>query len=145
MAENKKEEKEEVLVEKIGDIDKDNVLEKDVKKEEKFNEKEVEHVERRLTEKKEVKDENKWEEFVIPLRKKFKKTERYRKAPKAIRIIKEFLLRNFKIYERDLNKVKIDKYLNEFIWTRGIKNPPAKVRIRAFVDGEIIRAQLALN
>ncbi len=94
--------------------------------------------------KKEKKEEKRQEkEFIIPLRSKFKNIARYKKTPKAIREIKKFLLRNMKIYDRDLKKIKLDKYLNEFMWSRGIKNPPAKVKVRAFMDGEFVRAELA--
>ena len=48
-----------------------------------------------------------------------------------------------KIRDRDLNKIKIDKYLNEFVWARGIKHPPAKVKVRARMDGEVVRVELA--
>ena len=89
------------------------------------------------------KEEKKGKEFIIPLRRKFIKTAPYRRAPKAIRVIKEFLVRHMKVYDRDLKKIKLDRYLNEFIWTRGIKNPPAKIKIKAFVDGDFIRAELA--
>jgi large subunit ribosomal protein L31e len=82
-------------------------------------------------------------EFIIPLRRKFKKTARYKRVPKAIRAIKEFLVRHMKVYDRDLRKIKLDKYLNEFIWTRGIRNPPSKVKVRVVVDGEFIRVELA--
>ena len=82
-------------------------------------------------------------EFIIPLRRKFKKTAGYRRAPKAVRAIKEFLVRHMKVYDRDLKKIKLDKYLNEFVWLRGIKKPPAKIKIRAFADGDFIRAELA--
>lgn len=87
--------------------------------------------------------QSKEREFIISLRRKFRKTARYRRAPKAIRAIKEFLARHMKIYDRDLKKIKIDKYLNEFVWTRGIRNPPAKIKIKAIVDGNFIRAGLA--
>ncbi|MCX6749555.1 MAG: 50S ribosomal protein L31e [Candidatus Pacearchaeota archaeon] len=93
------------------------------------------------TEKKEEKRVEK--EFIIPLRRVFKKTASYKRVPKSIRAIKIFLVKHMKFYERDVNKVKLDKYLNEFIWTRGIKNPPSKVKIKAFVDGDFIRAELA--
>src|SRR3989304_5584071 len=82
-------------------------------------------------------------EFIIPLRRKFKKTASYRRAPKAIRAIKEFLVRHMKIYDRNLKKIKLDRYLNEFVWTRGIKNPPAKIKIKVVIDGDFIRAELA--
>ncbi len=87
--------------------------------------------------------QNKEREFIIPLRRKFIKTPEYRRAPKSIRAIKEFLVRHMKIYDRNLKKIKLDKYLNEFIWRRGIKNPPSKIKVRAVVDGEFIRAELA--
>ena len=70
-------------------------------------------------------------EYNIPLRRKFQKTPRYKKANKAIKTIKEFLVRHMTIRDRDLKKIKIDKYLNEFVWFRGIKKPPAKVRVKA--------------
>ena len=82
-------------------------------------------------------------EFIIPLRRIFKKTASYKRVPKSIRAIKLFLVRHMKLYERDVNKIKIDKYLNEFMWARGIKNPPAKIKIKAFVDGDFIKAELA--
>ena len=47
--------------------------------------------------------------YVIPLRKKVKVVPRYKKANKAIRTIKEFLVRHMKIRDRDLRKIKIDK------------------------------------
>ena len=87
--------------------------------------------------------QNKEREFIIPLRRKFIKTAEYRRAPKSIRAIKEFLVRHMKLYDRDLKKIKIDKYLNEFIWRRGIKNPPSKIKVKAIADGEFIRAELA--
>lgn len=82
-------------------------------------------------------------EFIIPLRRKFKKTARYKRVPKSIRAIKEYLVRHMKLYGRDLSKIKIDKYLNEFVWARGIRNPPSKIKVRAIVDGDFIRAELA--
>ncbi len=82
-------------------------------------------------------------EYTIPLRRKCAKTPRYKKANKAIKSIKEFLVRHMKIRDRDLNKIKLDKYLNEEIWSRGIKKPPAKIKVRAIKEGEIVRVELA--
>ncbi len=70
-------------------------------------------------------------EYIVPLRKKVQKVPRYRRAKKAIKVIKEFLAKNMKVEERDLNKIKIDKYLNQEIWFRGIKNPPSKIKVKA--------------
>ncbi len=80
------------------------------------------------------KDQDIEREYVIPLRKKFKKAVRYKKTPKAVKSIKEFLAKHMKIYDRDLNKIKLDKYLNEFMWARGIKNPPHKIKVKAIKD-----------
>jgi len=82
-------------------------------------------------------------EYTIPLRRKCAKTPRYKKANKAIKSIKEFLVRHMKIRDRDLRKIKLDKYLNEQIWSRGIKKPPAKIKVRAIKDGKIVRVELA--
>lgn len=81
-------------------------------------------------------------EYIIPLREKCRVVPRYKKANKAIRTIKEFLVRHMKIRDRDLNKIKIDGYLNEVIWFRGIRKPPIKIKVKAIKEGEIIRVYL---
>jgi len=81
-------------------------------------------------------------EYIIPLKKKFKHAVRYKKTPKAIKTIKEFLARHMKIYDRDLSKIKLDGYLNEAIWSRGIKNPPHKIKVKAVKEGDIVRVEL---
>lgn len=91
----------------------------------------------------ETKDKNIEREYIIPLRKKWSIVPRYKKANKAVKTIKEFLARHMKIRDRDLDKIKIDKYLNEAVWERGIRHPPAKIKVRAVKEGEIVRAELA--
>ena len=81
-------------------------------------------------------------EYVIPLRNKWKKVPRYKRVNKAIKAIKEFLVRHMGISDRDLNKVRLDKYLNEFVWARGIRKPPIKIKVRAIKEGDIVRAEL---
>jgi len=70
-------------------------------------------------------------EYVIPLREGFRKKAIYKKTPAAVKTIKSFLVRHMKIRDRDLKKIKVNKYLNEYLWFRGIKKPPAKVKVRA--------------
>jgi len=82
-------------------------------------------------------------EYVIPLRKQILKVPRYKRAKKAIRTIKEFLAKHMKVEYRDLNKVKIDRYLNQEIWFRGIKNPPVKIKVRAIKRNGIVEVKLA--
>jgi len=78
-------------------------------------------------------------EYVIPLRKKYQLAARYKKTPKAVKTVKEFLVKHMQIRDRDLNKIKIDKFLNEILWFRGIRNPPYKIRVKAVKEGDIIR------
>ena len=82
-------------------------------------------------------------EYVIPIAVKVRKVQKYRRAQIAIKIVKGFLARHMKVYDRDLNKIKIDRYLNDFIWSRGIKNPPSKVKVKVFKENGIVRVELA--
>ena len=81
-------------------------------------------------------------EYIIPLREKIRVSPRFKKTPKAVKTIKEFLVKHMKVYDRDLNKIKIDKYLNEYLWFRGIRKPPYKVKVRARKEGEIVKVEL---
>ncbi len=86
---------------------------------------------------KEKKPEKKFERiYTIPLRREVKKAPRYKKAEKAIRTIRAFLVKHMKVPDRDINKIKIGRWVNEAIWTRGIRKPPQKITIRAEKDSE---------
>ena len=78
-------------------------------------------------------------EYIIPLRKSTNKVPSYKKANKAVKTIKEFLARHMKVADRDLDNVRIDKYLNEMIWHRGIKHPPSKIKVKAIKEDGIVR------
>ena len=91
----------------------------------------------------ESKTSNTKKEYTIPLREKCRPVPRYKKTPKAIKTIKEFLVRHMKIRDRDLKKIKLDKYLNEAVWFKGIKNPPIKIKVKAIKEGDIVRVELA--
>jgi large subunit ribosomal protein L31e len=78
-------------------------------------------------------------EYVIPLREKSRVVPRYKKTPKAVKTIKEFVARHMKIENRDLNKVRIDLHLNEQLWMRGIKKHPHKVKVKVVKEGDIVR------
>ena len=88
-------------------------------------------------------DLKEYKEFTIPLREKCRPVPRYKKANKAIKTIKEFLVRHMKIYNKDLNKIKLDKFLNEAVWARGIKKPPHKIKVKAYKEGEFVRVELS--
>jgi hypothetical protein len=47
------------------------------------------------------------------------------------------------VRDGDLGKVKIDVYLNNEIWFRGIKKPMNKVKVRAIKKGGIVYVELA--
>lgn len=91
----------------------------------------------------EKKQESKIErEYIIPLREKSRVVPRYKKTPKAIKTIKEFIARHMKVENRDLNKVKIDKDLNQFMWARGIRKHPHKIKVKVTKEGENIKVEL---
>jgi large subunit ribosomal protein L31e len=66
-----------------------------------------------------------------------------KRAPKAIRIIKDFIKRHMKLEARkegaeeeeaEPKKLIISNEVNEKVWSRGIEKPPRKIRIRAAKD-----------
>jgi large subunit ribosomal protein L31e len=70
---------------------------------------------------------------------------RTKRAPRAIKEIKDFVRRHMtdKTVPEDDESIKrevwVDYRLNEFLWSRGVENPPSKVRVKAirFEDGLI--------
>jgi len=77
-------------------------------------------------------------EYIIPLRRGFQNTPRYKRTHKAIRVLKEFIVKNMKSED-----IKIGKHLNEFLWKDGIKNPPCRVKVIVTKDKEnVVRAEL---
>ena len=73
-------------------------------------------------------------EYIIPLRSKIRVVPRYKKTNKAVKTVKEFLAKHMKVENRDLKKVKLDGFLNNYLWSRGIKNPPHKVKVKAIKE-----------
>ena len=66
---------------------------------------------------------------------------RNKRAPRAIRILRSFIMRHMKI---DEDSLKISNEVNEYVWIRGIQKPPRKIRIRAVKDDEgIVTVRLA--
>ena len=93
---------------------------KETKEEEKREEKEeeaeekIEFVEERV--------------YMVPLREAWRTPRPYR-APRAIRILREFISRHMKVED-----VRLSQELNSFIWSRGIEKPPRRVRVRVGKD-----------
>ncbi|MAD55235.1 MAG: 50S ribosomal protein L31e [Poseidonia sp.] len=65
-------------------------------------------------------------ELIVPLRNAWNIT-RYKRAPRAMQIIREQVIRHLKVREDE--ELYIDPEVNEHIWKRGIENPPRKVRL----------------
>lgn len=78
-------------------------------------------------------------EYTIPLREKCRSAVIYKKTPKAVKTVKEFVARHMRIEDRDLNKVRLDKYLNQALWYRGIRNPIHKIKVKVVKEGDIVR------
>ena len=74
---------------------------------------------------------------IIPLRKEWLKVPRWKRSRKSIRAVREYLIKHMKSED-----VKLGKYLNEFIWEKGMKKPPGKIKVRVSKDGDIVRAEL---
>lgn len=66
--------------------------------------------------------------FVIPLR-KVRYVRRWKRAQKAVRIVKEFVRRHMKV-----DNVKLTQEVNETLWMRGAKKPPLKIKVKALKD-----------
>ncbi len=76
-------------------------------------------------------------DYTIPLRCVLK-VSRYKRTPKAVKEIREFLKKHMKAEE-----VVIGQGLNEFIWKDSIAKPPKRVKVHALKDKEgIVYAEL---
>jgi large subunit ribosomal protein L31e len=83
-------------------------------------------------------------EYTIPIQRKLLTVPKYRRAKKAITIIKAFIIKHMNIRDGDPKKVKIDHYLNSEIWFKGIKKPLRKVKVKATKNNEgIVYVSLA--
>ncbi len=76
--------------------------------------------------------------YNVPLRKRSSMAARYRRAAKASRVLREFLVKHMKS-----DDVKIGKYLNQAILEKGRKNIPHHVLVKAVKDKNgLVRAEL---
>jgi large subunit ribosomal protein L31e len=76
--------------------------------------------------------------YIIPLRREWRKSPRYRRAKKAVTAVKVFLIKHMKSED-----IKIGKYLNEMLWHHGIKNPPCRIKVNVQKDDQnTVRAEL---
>ncbi|RLF24313.1 MAG: 50S ribosomal protein L31e [Thermoprotei archaeon] len=71
--------------------------------------------------------------YTIPLRRVYE-APRTKRAPRAIRFVKEFIKRHMKAED-----VIVDPEVNEKIWERGREKPPRRIRVRVvkYRDGTV--------
>ncbi len=100
--------------------------------------------------------------YTVPLRKS-KRVPRTKRAPAAIKELKAFITQHMKpeddegnvikdyriaekknILNQSVKKIFIDDEVNEFIWQRGIENPPPRIRVKALrTDDGVVEVTLA--
>jgi large subunit ribosomal protein L31e len=132
-------EKEEELDSEAPELDEeDEELEEELEEEEEF----LEAEEKISRKEKEEPEEDIVEErfYTIPLRKAWI-VPRKKRAPKAARIVKNFVLKHMKVRmeaegEEEPERLVIDNEVNEKLWSRGIEKPPRKIRVRVIKDNE---------
>ncbi|MBP7708626.1 50S ribosomal protein L31e [Candidatus Pacearchaeota archaeon] len=94
----------------------------------------------------EVKKEERIElerEYVVPLKRGSLVAVKYKRAKKAVLVLKQFLAKHMHVENRDTRLVKIDRYLNQELWYRGIKKPISRVKVKAVKRGGVVYAELA--
>jgi large subunit ribosomal protein L31e len=74
--------------------------------------------------------------FNIPLR-GVHDAQRRRRASNAIKLIRNFLIKNTKT-----ENVRLGKSINESVWKEGMQNPPRKVRVHVIKEEDVLYAEL---
>ena len=69
--------------------------------------------------------------YNVPLRKEWLKVPRYKRSKKAVKALKEFLMKHMKT-----DNVKLGRYVNELVWKHGIRNPPHHVKVEVEKNAE---------
>ncbi len=74
----------------------------------------------------------------LNLRKEIKKAPRWKRSKIVVKLLREKIKRISKAEE-----VKIDSLVNKKIWSRGIKKPPAKLRLKIVkADEKTVKVEL---
>ena len=72
-------------------------------------------------------------QYTIPLREAFD-VPRTRRASKAVKVVREFLIRHTKA-----KNIVLDSSVNDALWERGIKKPPRRIKVTVTTeDGNAI-------
>ena len=129
--EEKTEEPEEVLDSEVPEEEDEELEEEFLEAKERSRRKEREELEEDIVEER---------FYTIPLRKAWI-SPRKKRAPRAARIVKSFVLKHMKVRteaegEEEAERLVIDNEVNEKLWSRGIEKPPRKIRVRVVKDKE---------
>jgi len=82
-------------------------------------------------------------EYIVPLRAGWLKAQKYKRANRAVKELKIFLVKHMKVYDRDLRKIKVDILLNNEIRFKGMKKPLHKIKVKAIkYDNGDVEAKL---
>lgn len=78
--------------------------------------------------------------YTIPLRRECLKSPKWKRSKKAISAIEAYLLKHTKVSD-----IKLSRWINEAVWEKGGKNPPAKITLKVEINKEkkTARAELA--
>ena len=146
-AEELKETEDTVELEETGEVEEAKETEEIAEEEEEIVEEVVEEVEK--PKRKEIEEEIVEEKiYTIPLGRAWI-SPRKKRAPRATRILKNFIHRHMKIKTEteegeETERLVVSNEVNEKIWSRGIEKPPRKIRVRAVKDKEgVITVYLA--
>ncbi len=74
--------------------------------------------------------------YTIPLRKAYRKAKN-RRVPYATRLVRTYLETHMKA-----GTVKLGSKLNDQLWERSIGKPPRRVRVKAVMEGNVVKAEL---
>ncbi len=75
--------------------------------------------------------------YTIPLRDAFN-APRSKRVNKAVKVVKNFLLRHTKA-----SNVKLDSSVNDHLWKRGIRKPPRRIKVKVKKEEDSVTAELA--
>ena len=130
------EEPEEILDSEVPEEEDEELEDEEDEDEEEF----VEAKKRSLRKKEDEEDIVEERFYTIPLRKAWLST-RKKRAPRAGRIVKSFVLKHMKVRteaegEEEPERLVIDNEVNEKLWSRGIEKPPRKIKVRVVKDKE---------
>jgi large subunit ribosomal protein L31e len=79
--------------------------------------------------------------YTVPLRRHWVNVPQYKRARKAVVALKEFIAKHMHVTNRDVRNVRINSYLNNELWFRGKTNPPAKIKVKAIKEGDVVRVE----